>query len=500
MADFSTVVVTQATQTVTLHTVQQVVRVNSSVPGSYADAEAFLQLYHGTGSPEGVVAAPVGARYRQTDGTEETAWWVKTRGTGNTGWTVAPVTVATPSGFTGWVPTAIERQGRTFTVKESVTQFKGSGKTYYVGFSGASDSNDGLTRATSFASTTKAYTTTDYDVIVVNAGLYDRTKAGLGTVTRSHTLIGEGGDAILSAHERISSLTWTLESGTCWKATVGTVRGVCDARYTDAFGDYAICALVADSATCISTMQSWYYDSGTTTLYVNLPDGREPDAEVRVYLSLSRLTIQSNIAVYVENIRIEGGNAVLFLDNTSATTGSARPTCYAKHCRFSYSGTTNGVTAQGAITWFEDCKAAHNFRDGFNYHLDGAVPCDSVEVDCEGYDNGYDSANLGINNGSTTHDGNAILRVNGSYHDNEGPNVADVNSALSWNLGCTAYASRTAQGGAQPTNYYADATMWLDHCDSAASTYDYAQVTSGVIYTRDCSDLQVEYAGSTVQE
>lgn len=41
----------------------------------------------GTGSPEGVLTAPVGTLYRRTDGSTTTTLYVKTSGTGNTGWT-----------------------------------------------------------------------------------------------------------------------------------------------------------------------------------------------------------------------------------------------------------------------------------------------------------------------------------------------------------------------------------------------------------------------------
>ena len=42
--------------------------------------------FSGTGSPEGVVTAPVGSRYRRTDGGAGTSFYVKESGTGNTGW------------------------------------------------------------------------------------------------------------------------------------------------------------------------------------------------------------------------------------------------------------------------------------------------------------------------------------------------------------------------------------------------------------------------------
>lgn len=40
----------------------------------------------GTGSPEGVVTAPIGSFYSRTDGGAGTSWYVKESGTGNTGW------------------------------------------------------------------------------------------------------------------------------------------------------------------------------------------------------------------------------------------------------------------------------------------------------------------------------------------------------------------------------------------------------------------------------
>lgn len=40
----------------------------------------------GTGSPEGAVTAPVGSEYHRVDGGTNTALYVKTSGSGNTGW------------------------------------------------------------------------------------------------------------------------------------------------------------------------------------------------------------------------------------------------------------------------------------------------------------------------------------------------------------------------------------------------------------------------------
>jgi hypothetical protein len=42
--------------------------------------------FSGTGTPEGAITAPVGSRYRRTDGGAATSIYVKESGTGNTGW------------------------------------------------------------------------------------------------------------------------------------------------------------------------------------------------------------------------------------------------------------------------------------------------------------------------------------------------------------------------------------------------------------------------------
>lgn len=46
-----------------------------------------LRWVSGTGSPEGSITAPVGSIYTRTDGSTSTTLYVKTSGTGNTGWT-----------------------------------------------------------------------------------------------------------------------------------------------------------------------------------------------------------------------------------------------------------------------------------------------------------------------------------------------------------------------------------------------------------------------------
>ena len=46
-----------------------------------------VKVLSGAGTPEAAVAAPIGSLYLRTDGSTSTTLYVKTSGTGNTGWT-----------------------------------------------------------------------------------------------------------------------------------------------------------------------------------------------------------------------------------------------------------------------------------------------------------------------------------------------------------------------------------------------------------------------------
>ena len=58
------------------------------VSGGVGIAGAVNSLYQrvGSGTPEGVVTAPVGAVFHRTNGGAGTSFYVKESGTGNTGW------------------------------------------------------------------------------------------------------------------------------------------------------------------------------------------------------------------------------------------------------------------------------------------------------------------------------------------------------------------------------------------------------------------------------
>ena len=75
---------------------------------NYVDQKVASVLLTGTGSPEGKVAAPVGSVYTDSVATNGAIRWIKTRGTGNTGWRVeygdtGARSLSRPEMFTGGI-------------------------------------------------------------------------------------------------------------------------------------------------------------------------------------------------------------------------------------------------------------------------------------------------------------------------------------------------------------------------------------------------------------
>ena len=59
---------------------------NTSGASATAGVAYGASTYYGTGTPEGVVTAAVGAMYLRSDGGAGTTLYIKESGTGNTGW------------------------------------------------------------------------------------------------------------------------------------------------------------------------------------------------------------------------------------------------------------------------------------------------------------------------------------------------------------------------------------------------------------------------------
>jgi hypothetical protein len=154
-----------------------------------------------------------------------------------------------------------------------------------------------------------------------------------------------------------------------------------------------------------------------------------------------------------------------------------------------------------------NCVASSNACDGFNYHASQTNPYVPrfLEVGCEAYRNGWGSLDVPeTQNGSTSHDGVVGQRINGNYHDNYGPNIADVLGAQTWSVGCLATSSTSPNRGWGAGSSDAGTIMWMQDCTIANNPWSGVRAElESVMYMRGCTlrgnrdDIE-QFRGGTV--
>lgn len=373
--------------------------------------------------------------------------------------------------------------------------------TIYVDVASGNDSNPGTAAAPiKRLSTALARGIGGKLKIIANGGLYNGLNGFNQTVITAidhlEVVSGDGEKIISSCHETIS---WSLDTGTTYSGIHTNVfYSIFDAATIDANGDYLRLADAGTLPACRTTVGS-YYKTGTT-LYVNL--GRAPDADLRVFTGVGGSGTgqfyykKAGGTVYLEDVEIHGGyQAAYILVETAGTT-----TVSTRRCSFKYGG-ANGFYNQGnVLASSQESICSFNMEDGFVYHHYSTllgIP-KGIEVDCIARSNGWNAT--GTNNGSTTHDGGHMLRVNGLYEDNQNRQIHDVNDSLTWMVGCVVTDPRA---GAY-SNYCAGvgggaaSIMHLDGCESSG-TYDLETIITGsTIYTTNFTSDGTNVSGANV--
>ncbi|BDE75633.1 hypothetical protein [Staphylococcus phage S6] len=352
-----------------------------------------------------------------------------------------PITVRKPNDFNYGneiLKNRIVTDGKgTFGVKYDITTNRLSGgTTYYLDAVNGNDSNDGLSKETPFKSFKVVIPkVNDNDTIMVADGNYFRIGGALITkaFNKSINIIGTGNNVnIIMADEP----SWTLTSDK--NRTYEFSRSSTDKVVTL---DNSIDIKKVNSIDEVeNTPNSWFTDG--TKVYSNINDNKPSNSNVIPLISSSNIQLTSLASnIYFENLNIYGGRNCVELNLTSNNSA------FFKKCNFYHSASSyNGLAIVGGKDIILDsCKGNYNSFDGLNYHIgaDGSKP-NIIEINCIGMDNGTDKGLNGVksNNGSTTHDGLKIIRINGIYGRNDGGNVADVNAdTQSWNLGCIAFES-----------------------------------------------------------
>lgn len=371
---------------------------------------------------------------------------------------------------------------------------KNSTHTYYVSPNG-SDENDGLTRETPFFSLQKAYQyAVSRDTIILLEGVYTR-HSGLNlpnpSIKRSINIIGEG-RVILT---QCDDLNWieNAKHENVYQAERTSIYEVIDFSNIDNNSTNKLIQ-VASIEECANTENTYYYDG--TTIYVHMFNNKVPSLE---NLDCALITGDAplkfdeqteNLNIYLENITILDGYGANLL---ARSYNEYTCTVIAKNCRFfnslKNSNNYDAVCLQGADGIFQNCIASFSGKDGFNYHALNQVIPYGIEINCQGSYNGLKNSDNAYN-GSTAHDGAKVLRIGGVYHDNKGPNVADVqDGTTSINYSCVSYDSR-ATDNSNNSDFFATqgtAKIYINKCYSKDSNSKNNLFTAngGIIYNND---------------
>ena len=382
-------------------------------------------------------------------------------------------------------------KGRFYTDFDVAT-YKVVGKSYYVDPVKGSDSNSG-SKTSPFKTINKALGMTDIKELHLASGVYSRAESmTLASYTGDLSIIGYGDVYISSNSNSVFSKSTTHAN--VYEATRGSIGNYAVDTTLKVAGLPIVLVKVNSVEAVNNTRNSFYHDG--TKLYVRTHDDRNitglsMDHSLILSSAMANTIFEGNMDLYLENVTIYGSTSPLQARTTSS---SDVLRVFGKDSNFIFSGDENkdAVMLQGTtLSIFQNCKAGHSLKDGFNYHAkDGIIP-KSIEINCQGFENGNDTDDN--DQGSTTHDGGSIIRIGGAYYRNKGANIAEDatgnTGTESLNLGVVGFEAK-APTDVRAVNFdcYDGVKMWLDGCTGYGSPYDIGQKgENGQLKIRNCN-------------
>lgn len=323
--------------------------------------------------------------------------------------------------------------------------------TYYVAATG-SDSNNGTSSGTPFATLSKAITTANTGGVATKiymaSGTYYRASLPGSTPVYPAVdlaIVATGGRVTLGTFDSFTSPGKDATYTNTYSWTRSNVDRVMDIVNHDKYGHYNELLYVTTPAICNITPGSWT-QSGST-LYVNRADGAAVTASnTRYYLTtVSPLILNAGVSLYLGNedgysgFDFEGGflGCLVYSFSSAPTT---KKIVVAENCTFRYAGGLLSTSARGISaeslngrSWFFNCDASHNITDGFNNHNGlSAANNGMVTVNCTAFNNGA-GPNVGqqSNNGWTSHENCMSADFGGRYEDNHGGTCRSINTSIS---------------------------------------------------------------------
>jgi hypothetical protein len=287
-------------------------------------------------------------------------------------------------------------------------------------------------------------------------------------------------------------LTWTDEGGGVWSAPApwAFFNNINPYLGTD-IETLVRYPSAANLATCLATSGTWFRATGPIKHYINT-GGASPATGHTIFGCNGALqTINNAARAYVQRIQFVG---LTFRGGDTPCTVAGSNT-HSKQiefvsCAFQHANNFAALHTTGnSVVITYGCTAGPSAFDGFSYttasgSTGGDVP-NGVEINNTGRNNGAVS---GANQGSTSHFGGKVIRVNCTFRNNSNQQMADVGiGTRSWNVGCT-FGPRGISGSEALVTAGNDGTsvlMWLDGCTFDAAAPDLLIDGGATIYYKN---------------
>lgn len=276
-------------------------------------------------------------------------------------------------------------------------------------------------------------------------------------------------------------LTFTKTGGqtNVYQSTRSNVQIVTNPLIRDVNGDYLRYTSVGSIAACDAAPGSFYTDN--TTLYVHTHDSAPANNNsVRAYLNVAGADFKTTHNLLVRGFDFEGGSNSPFVCRDGSTNIVIMDKCSAKYGAVNPLSTIagkDGAQVLGCKIFAAfDSQASSNGKDGFNFHIQGAVKPFGLTVRCKGFSNGIVATSTS-NNGVTYHDGCQGIDIGGVWLSNIGTGAGHVDDdTVIWHFGSIAGDSEgdiinggTWDWGAFGIWNSADGKIILEKCTDAGS-------------------------------
>lgn len=376
---------------------------------------------------------------------------------------------------------------------------------YYVSWATGSDASSGTQPNAPLKTINAAIQKSNVGIIWLMDGVhYDGLDSYLPTrdvEIRSYS----GNEVIIRMGEDPAAYTFTVTPSTAYTyETVISRRifDVFDGTLVNANGEYRPLTERASTTEVNNNPGSWWYDTGTNKLYIRMPTNRAPGTDP-VLLTTSQNIISGNQAIFLKNVKIEGGNHGFQCNATSS--GTLVPRLYMQDCRIFYAQNF-GIDSNGAKTYLERVEIFDSAGDNLNYHDQDGTACLALEIDVVSRNAGMRTQLTETNNASSMHEHGVVCRINGVYSDSYGPNIPDTDLCKSLNIGVVS-KNPQCPTASQNVNFFGGSgltgsTMYCHGCVSKGAVYDYSANTCD-IFVADCIDQDTFYeldANSSVKQ